>query len=315
MVYTVTFNPALDYVLEVSSLASDDIIRAKREELIAGGKGINVSVILSRLGIKNRALGFLAGFSGKHIDNLLKKEGVLTDFVYLKTGYSRINVKIKAESETDINAHGPNICENDISALFEKLETLKSGDYLVLAGSVPESLPDDIYERIMRELCGKDIRFIVDAEKDLLKNVLKYKPFLVKPNHHELAELFSVEINSAKDVVYYAKQLQKMGAENVLVSMANEGAVLVDENKNVFSVGNVPGKIVSSVGCGDSMVAGFLAGCIKNHDYETALELGAACGNATAFSSSLAEKNEIEHMLSSGHIKAIKTEEEQFENN
>lgn len=308
MIYTVTFNPALDYILKVPTFISDDIIRADKEELIAGGKGINVSLILSRLGIENRALGFLAGFSGKQIESMLKSEGILTDFVYLKNGYSRINVKIKAESETDINAQGPDISENDITALFEKLEMLKSGDYLVLAGSVPHSLPDDIYERILKKFHGRGIHFVVDAEKNLLKNALKYEPFLVKPNHHELAQLFSAEINSAKDAVYYAKQLRKAGAKNVLVSMAENGAVLVDENKNVFSVGSVQGKFVSSVGCGDSMVAGFLAGFIKNHDYKKALELGAVCGNATVFSSSLADKEEIEHMLLLGHIKAVKTE-------
>ena len=283
MIYTVTFNPALDYILNVQALSSNDIIRAEKEELNVGGKGINVSVILSRLGIENSALGFLAGFSGKQIEHMLKEEKIATDFVYIKTGYSRINVKIKTEKEIDINASGPEISEEDVDLLFSKLENIKSGDYLVLAGSVPNSLPDDMYERIMKKFCGKNIHFVVDAEKDLLKNVLKYKPFLIKPNHHVLR--------------------------------AKDGATLVDENGNVFSVGNVPGKIVSSVGCGDSMVAGFLAGYIQTHDYAEALELGAACGNATAFSSSLAAKNEIEHMLLSQYIKAVKESGNNHENN
>lgn len=315
MIYTVTFNPALDYILNVQALSSNDIIRAEKEELNVGGKGINVSVILSRLGIENSALGFLAGFSGKQIEHMLKEEKIATDFVYIKTGYSRINVKIKTEKEIDINASGPEISEEDVDLLFSKLENIKSGDYLVLAGSVPNSLPDDMYERIMKKFCGKNIHFVVDAEKDLLKNVLKYKPFLIKPNHHELREIFSAEINTTEDVIYYAKKLQEMGAKNVLVSRAKDGATLVDENGNVFSVGNVPGKIVSSVGCGDSMVAGFLAGYIQTHDYAEALELGAACGNATAFSSSLAAKNEIEHMLLSQYIKAVKESGNNHENN
>lgn len=310
MIYTVTFNPALDYILNVKSIISDDIIRAEKDGLNVGGKGINVSVILSRLGIENKALGFLAGFSGKQIESMLNDEKIATDFVYIKNGYSRINVKIKAEKEIDINAVGPDITAVDIDLLFKRLENIKSGDFLVLAGSVPNSLPDDIYERIMERFYNKNINFVVDAENELLKNVLKYRPFLIKPNHHELAEIFSEEINTTADVIYYAKQLQKMGARNVLVSRAKDGATLVDENGDVFSAGNVPGKIVSSVGCGDSMVAGFLAGYIKSNNYAKALELGAACGNATAFSSSLAEKEEIENMLLSKYIKSVKEGEE-----
>lgn len=306
MIYTVTLNPTLDYILKVPTIVSDDIIRTEKEELYVGGKGINVSVILSRLEVENYALGFLAGFSGRQIDEMLKEEKIATDFVYLSEGYSRINVKIKAESEVDINAKGPYISEEDIDLLFKKLENIKSGDYLVLAGSVPKSLPDDIYERIMERFCHRNINFVVDAEKDLLKNVLKYKPFLVKPNHHELGDIFSVEVKTTEEVIYYAKKLQKMGAKNVLVSRSKDGATLVDETGNVYSIGNAPGKLVSSVGCGDSMVAGFVAGYIKNNDYSKALELGAACGNATAFSSGLAKKNEIEEMLLSKHMKTIK---------
>lgn len=310
MIYTVTLNPTLDYILKVPTIVSDDIIRTEKEELYVGGKGINVSVILSRLGVENCALGFLAGFSGRQIDEMLKEENIATDFVYLSEGYSRINVKIKAEREVDINAKGPYISEEDIDLLFKKLENIKSDDYLVLAGSVPKSLPDDIYQKIMERFCHRNINFVVDAEKDLLKNVLKYRPFLVKPNHHELGDMFSVEVKTTEEVIYYAKRLQEMGAKNVLVSRSKDGATLVDETGNVYSIGNAPGKLVSSVGCGDSMVAGFVAGYIKNNDYSKALELGTACGNATAFSSGLAKKNEIEEILLSKQMKTIKESEE-----
>jgi len=315
MIYTVTFNPALDYILNVKELTTYDINRTQSEELNFGGKGINVSVILSRLGIENKALGFLAGFSGKKLEEMLNEEKIETDFVYLKSGFTRINVKIKAQNELDINAHGPEINKNDIEILLKKLEKLKKGDFLVLAGSVPSSLPDDIYEKILHRLSGKGINFVVDATGDLLKNVLKYKPFLVKPNHHELGEIFSTEIKTTQEVAFYAKKLQDMGAKNVLVSRSKDGATLIDEHGDVTSAGNVPGKIVSSVGCGDSMVAGFLAGYILKNDYEYALKMGSACGNATAFSSSLAQKKEIEEMLNSKYIKIKKEGGIDYENN
>lgn len=303
MVYTVTFNPALDYLLYVNDLESNDIIRTEKEQLFYGGKGINVSVILSRLGIENKALGFLAGFSGKQLDEMLKADSMDTDFVYLKEGYTRINVKIKSDREIDINANGPEITDDDITSLFERLERLKKGDCLVLAGSIPKSLPDSIYEKILDRLSNKGIDFVVDATGDLLKNVLKYKPFMVKPNHHELGEIFSVEIKNLDDIKIYSKKLQEMGARNVLVSRGKDGAALLDENGELHTMGNVPGKIVSSVGCGDSMVAGFLAGYYQTKDYQYALKLGSACGNATAFSSSLATKEEIECMLKNENLK------------
>lgn len=303
MVYTVTFNPALDYLLYVNNLESNDIIRTEKEQLFYGGKGINVSVILSRLGIENKALGFLAGFSGKQLDEMLKADSMDTDFVYLKEGYTRINVKIKSDREIDINANGPEITDDDITSLFERLERLKKGDCLVLAGSIPKSLPDNIYEKILDRLNNKGIDFVVDATGDLLKNVLKYKPFMVKPNHHELGEIFSVEIKNLDDIKIYSKKLQEMGARNVLVSRGKDGAALLDENGELHTMGNVPGKIVSSVGCGDSMVAGFLAGYYQTKDYQYALKLGSACGNATAFSSSLATKEEIECMLKNENLK------------
>ena len=252
--------------------------------------------------IENTATGFLAGFTGNELERMLKTDNINTDFVHLKTGFTRINVKIKSEKELDINAHGPDISEQDIDELLNKLKKIKSGDYLVLAGSVPPSLSDDIYEKILEHFTDKDINVVVDTTGNLLKNILKYKPFLIKPNHHELGEIFSVDIKSTQDVIRYAKKLQEIGAKNVLVSRAKDGATLIDENGNVISVTNAPGKIVSSVGCGDSMVAGFIAGYINSGNYEKALRLGAVCANATAFSSSIAKKKEIDNMLLNENI-------------
>lgn len=302
MIYTVTFNPALDYIMRVDGLQSKDINRTRSEEIHYGGKGINVSVILTRLGVENKALGFVAGFSGKQIEDMLVSDGIKTDFVHLKEGYTRINVKIKCDRELDINANGPEIKREEVDALFEKLEELKSKDYLILAGSIPKALPDNMYEKILERLDGKGVNFVVDATGDLLKNVLKYKPFMVKPNHHELGEIFGVEITALEDIEKYAKKLQEMGAKNVLVSRGKDGAALIDEFGKVHTMGNVPGKIISSVGCGDSMVAGFVAGYVKEKDYAYALKLGSACGNATAFSSGLATKNEIDKMLQSEYL-------------
>ena len=303
MIYTVTFNPALDYVMEVNELQSKDINRTEREHLYYGGKGINVSVILSRLGADNKALGFLAGFSGRQIEDMLGAENISNDFVYLKSGYTRINVKIKADREIDINAQGPDIDAEDVERLYEKLEQLKQGDSLVLAGSIPKSLPDNIYEVILDRLNGRGINFAVDATGDLLLNVLKYKPFLIKPNHHELGDIFGRELKGTEEIVECARQLQDRGAKNVLVSCGKNGAVLVDESNTVHQMGNVPGEIVSSVGCGDSMVAGFLAGYIEKGSYDYAFRLGCACGNATAFSPKLANKDEIEKMMNNELLK------------
>lgn len=293
MIYTVTLNPALDYVMKVGNIRFDDINRSESEEIYYGGKGINVSVILTRLGVENKALGFVGGFTGKKLYEMLKNDGIDCDFNTLKNGYTRINVKIKAQTELDVNAQGPAISREDIALLLEKLDEIKKGDFLVLAGSIPNTLPDDIYERILSRLDGRGINFVVDATGDLLKNVLKYKPFLIKPNHHELGDLFGVETKTEQDIVFYAKKLQEMGARNVLVSRAKDGATLIDEQKNVTTFENVEGELVNSVGCGDSMVGGFLAGWIEKGDYSYALKLGAACGNATAFSQELATANEI----------------------
>lgn len=297
MIYTVTLNPALDYVMKVGNIRYDDINRSESEEIYYGGKGINVSVILTRLGVENKALGFVGGFTGEKLYEMLKKDGIDCDFNILKNGYTRINVKIKAQTELDVNAQGPAIDEEDIALLLEKLDGIKQGDFLVLAGSIPNTLPDDIYERILSRLDGRGINFVVDATGDLLKNVLKYKPFLIKPNHHELGDLFGVETKTEEDIVLYAKKLQEMGARNVLVSRAKDGATLIDELGNVTTFENVEGELVNSVGCGDSMVGGFLAGWIEKGDYSYALKLGAACGNATAFSQELATADEIKNVF------------------
>lgn len=298
MVCTVTLNPALDYVMQVHSLDAADIIRTQSEQIYYGGKGINVSAVLTRLGIENKALGFLAGFSGRQLEELLTADGIDSNFVYLSHGNTRINVKIRAEREIGINARGPEITPDDTKKLMDKLETLCSGDILVLSGSVPETVPDDIYERILKRFYGRDIRIAVDAAGSLLLNVLKYKPFLIKPNHHELGALFGAEVKTLDDVLQYGGQLQKLGARNVLVSRGEDGAVLLDENGGIHVSQNARGRAVGTVGCGDSMVAGFIAGWLKKRDYEYALKLGTACGNAAAFSGALPQKTEIDGIMS-----------------
>lgn len=292
MVYTVTFNPAVDYVIRVEELKTGSVNRSVSEKIFFGGKGINVSLVLRELGVKSRALGFIAGFTGKAIEEGVRSKGVETDFVELSDGCSRINVKIKSDEETDINGGGPDISESALACLLEKLDSMRDGDMLVLAGSIPNSLPSDVYAKILTRLSGKRIKTVVDATKELLLNALKYKPFLVKPNHHELGEMFGVTIQTVDEIVRYAEKLKKMGAVNVLVSMAGDGAVLLDENGKLHRCGVCRGTVKNSVGAGDSMVAGFIAGS-QSGDYETALKLGTAAGGATAFSDGLAKKEEI----------------------
>ena len=296
MVYTVTFNPAIDYVVHTGEMKLGATNRSEREEMYFGGKGINVSIVLRELGIDSKAFGFTAGFTGEAIEKGLADVGIDTDFVRLEKGNSRINVKIKASEETELNGQGPDIDDKAISALFEKLDKLSDGDTLVLAGSIPSSLPADIYERILERLSGRNIRAVVDATKDLLLNVLKYKPFLIKPNNHELGEMFGVTLNSDEEIETYARKLQEMGAVNVLVSMAGDGAILIDEYGKMHRCGVCKGVVKNSVGAGDSMVAGFIAGVIKG-DYEYALKLGTAAGGATAFSDGLATKEEITELV------------------
>lgn len=296
MIYTVTFNPAIDYVVRTGEMKVGVVNRTESEEIYFGGKGLNVSIILNELGIKSEALGFVAGFTGEAIENGMAKDGIKTDFVHLNNGFSRINVKIQSSFETEINGQGPEISEENIEELFKKLNKIQDGDTIVLAGSIPASLPSDIYERIFEYLKNKKIRAIVDATGDLLMNVLKYKPFLIKPNNFELEEIFGVELKTAEDVSEYALKLKEMGAVNVLVSMAGDGAILADENGKIHACGVCSGTVKNSVGAGDSMVAGFIAGCEKK-SYEYALKLGTAAGGATAFSDGLAKKDLIYSLL------------------
>lgn len=296
MIYTVTFNPAIDYVVKTDKMKSGEVNRANEERMYFGGKGINVSIVLNELGIKSRALGFVAGFTGEAIENGLVSQGIETGFVRMKNGFSRINVKIKSDAETELNGRGPDIPDDAVAELFERLEMIKDGDTLVLAGSIPPSLPSDIYEKILAHLEGRKIRTVVDATNDLLLNVLKYHPFLVKPNNHELGEMFGVKLETTEQIAEYAGKLRDMGARNVLVSMAGDGALLLDENEKIHTCGVCKGTVKNSVGAGDSMVAGFIAGS-ENGDYEYALKLGTACGGATAFSEGLAKKDDIFRLL------------------
>ncbi len=296
MVYTVTFNPAIDYVVHSDAIEIGAVNRTSYEEIYFGGKGINVSIVLNELGVKSKALGFIAGFTGEAIENGLAKDGIETDFVKLDNGFSRINVKIKSGAETEINGQGPKISTDALNELFKKLDEINDGDTLILAGSIPSSLPSDIYERILERLSGRKIKAVVDATKDLLKNVLKYRPFLIKPNNFELGEMFGVTLKTTDEIIEYAKKLKDMGAVNVLISMAGDGAVLIDENDKVHICGVCKGKVKNSVGAGDSMVAGFVAGS-ESGDYEYALKLGTATGGATAFSEGLAKRAEIDELL------------------
>lgn len=296
MIYTVTFNPAVDYVVHTDEMTVGSVNRSKNEEIYFGGKGINISMVLSELGVRSKALGFVAGFTGEAIERGVAEKGIETDFVHLEKGFSRINIKIKSGSETELNGRGPAIDRRALSELFSKLDMLAEGDTLVLAGSIPGSVPADIYEKILERLDGKKIRTVVDATKELLTNTLKYKPFLVKPNNYELEELFGVRLKTTDEIAEYAAKLKAMGAQNVLVSMARDGALLLDENGNTHICGACRGTVKNSVGAGDSMVAGFIAG-LETGDNEYALKLGTAAGGATAFSDGLAEKEDIFRLL------------------
>lgn len=297
MIYTVTFNPALDYVIKVDNFTLGAINRTKREDIYYGGKGLNVSTVLTNLGYESIALGFIAGFTGDVIEKGAESLGFSTDFIKLKEGLSRINVKLKSNEETEINGQGPMITKEDIDRLFEKLEKLKDNDILILSGSIPNTLDEDIYEKIMERLQKKDIQIVVDATKDLLLNVLKYRPFLIKPNNHELGEMFNVTLKNDEDIISYAKKLQEKGARNVLISMAGDGAILITENGKVFKSEVPKGEVKNSVGAGDSMVAGFIAGYLTNNDYEEALKMGTAAGSASAFSEGLATKEKVISLL------------------
>ena len=293
MVYTVTFNPSLDYIVSMEGFQLGKTNRTAKEQMLPGGKGINVSTVLKNLGIPNIALGFSAGFTGEEIKRRVEEMGLASDFINLQNGYSRINVKMKDFDGTEINGQGPDISPAETEKLLEKLDGLKEGDVLVLAGSIPRTMPDSIYSDILRRLDGKGILTVVDATGELLLHVLEYSPFLIKPNNHELGEIFQVKLETREDVVPYARKLQEKGARNVLVSMAGQGAVLLDEMGQVHMLPAPKGKLVNAVGAGDSMVAGFLAGWLTKKDYEYAFRMGISAGSASAFSENLATKKEI----------------------
>lgn len=297
MISTVTLNPSIDYIVKVDDLTLGAVNRTVDELMFPGGKGINVSIVLKNLGIETTALGFVAGFTGDEIVRLVKEQGVKSDFIQLNKGLSRINLKVKSEQETEINGNGPRIESVHLEALYEKIHELTKGDILVLAGSIPNSVPAFIYQDIMKRFVNKGIEVVVDATKELLMNVLPYHPFLIKPNHHELGELFGVEITSQDEVVTYARKLQEMGARNVLVSMAGDGAVLVTEEGQELRHTGLKGEVKNSVGAGDSMVAGFVAGYTLEKSYEKAFKMGIAAGSASAFSLNLATKEEVETLL------------------
>ena len=298
MIYTVTFNPAIDYIVRMPEFIAGATNRVNYEQVLGGGKGINVSIVLKNLGIDSTALGFISGFTGKEIIRQLHSFGCKSDFIELPNGFSRINVKIKTnDEETEVNGQGPDIPANAIEELFAKLDKLTAGDTLVLAGSIPKTLPDDIYEKIMARLENRNINIVVDATKNLLLNVLKYRPFLIKPNNHELAEMFNVTLTCNDDIITYAKKLQDMGAKNVLVSMGKDGAILVAEDGSITYSPVPKGKLVNSIGAGDSMVAGLLTGYIETNSYEKAFYMGVATGSASAFSENLATRSEVEALL------------------
>lgn len=298
MIFTVTFSPSLDYIVRVDEMRLGTINRTNYEQLLPGGKGINVSIVLGNLGHPSRALGFSAGVTGAALEKLLADTGVDADLVHVKAGFTRINAKVKAVEETELNGQGPRIAPEDVDALFSKLDVLGQDDTLVISGSVPNTLPSDMYEQVMERLAGRGVRIVVDAERDLLTRVLPYRPFLVKPNNHELGDIFGVTLKTRDEVVPYARRMQEMGAQNVLVSMAGEGGVLAAADGQVYQSPAAKGTVVNSVGAGDSCVAGFLAGLMETGSYQTAFRMGLAAGSASAFSDHLATRPEVEDLMS-----------------
>ena len=294
MIYTVTFNPSLDYTIHVENFELGKVNRTVQEDIYAGGKGINVSMVLKNLGYETTAFGFLSGFTGQEIERLLKEKGISTEFIHIENGTSRINLKIRSDVESEINGMGPVIRKEDLELLYEQLDTLKDDDVLVLAGSIPSGMPQSIYRDIMSRLQSKRIKIAVDATKDLLMNVLAYHPFVIKPNNHELGEIFGVTLKTREEVIPYGRKLQEKGARNVLISMAGEGAVLIAENGEVYSSPAPKGTLVNGVGAGDSMVAGFMAGWMEKQDHEYAFHMGISAGSASAFSENLATREEVQ---------------------
>ena len=313
MIYTITFNPALDYTTQVEKFEIGKINRTKSENILAGGKGLNVSIILKRLGIENTALSFIAGFTGKELERKIQQYNIKTDFIEVDKGYTRINVKISSleknsliqESETALNGNGPEITENDIEKLLQKIQNINSNDIVILSGNIPKCINENIYEIICKELDGKNVKFVVDASQKLLMNCLKYKPFFIKPNKEELEETFNTKIETKEEIIIYAKKLQEKGAKNVLISLGGDGAILLTEKNEVYYSNTPKGQVVNTVGAGDSMVAGFIAGYLKKQNYKEALKLGIASGSATAFSAGLALKEEIDELLKQITIEKI----------
>ena len=297
MIYTITFNPALDYISQVENFEIGKINRTKTEKILPGGKGLNVSTVLKNLGLGSTALGFIADFTGKELKRKIEEHGIETDFVEVKNGMTRINVKISSNEETALNGNGPEISEEELQQLLDKIDKIKKGDIVILAGNVPKCIKNNIYEIICLKLEKNGVTFIVDSTRELLINVLKYKPFLIKPNKDELQETFNVKINTNEEIIEYAKKLQEMGAQNVLISLGGEGAILITKEGKQYYKQAPKGQVVNTVGAGDSMVAGFIAGYLESGDYEQALKMGIATGSASTFSMNLATKEEVEILL------------------
>ena len=298
MIYTVTFNPSLDYIIQVDHFMTGQINKTTYEKILPGGKGINVAIVLANFGHESTALGFMAGFTGKEIEHRLENFGCSSSFIQVKEGLSRIYVKMKSDEETEINGMGPAIQQEDIDKLFDQLKVLTDQDVLVISGSIPKTLPDTMYEQIIEYVQPNHCKVVVDATNTLLMKVLRYHPFLIKPNNIELGEIFDVTLNTQEEVIPYAHKLQELGARNILVSMAGQGAVLLDENGKEYRLPAPKGNVINSVGAGDSMVAGFISGCIESdYDYEYAFLKGVCSGSASAFSENLCTKEEVEALM------------------
>ncbi len=297
MIYTITFNPALDYITQVENFKIGKINRTKAEKILPGGKGLNVSIVLNNLKIKNTAIAFIGGFTGEELKNKIENYGIGTDFIKVTDGITRINIKINSDEETAINGQGPQIMEKEIKELLEKIDKMKNNDIVVISGNIPNGVPKTIYETICEKLAKKEILYIVDATRELLINVLRYKPFLIKPNKEEIEETFNVKLNNIEEIKTYARRLQEMGAQNVLVSLGGEGALLISKDKKEYYSKAPKGKVINTVGAGDSMVAGFLTGFLKTNKYENALKMGIATGSASAFSENLATEEDVEKIL------------------